>query len=465
MVTCILLKTNFSKFKRNTLPMETPLCSVSKRLSFSLLFILLLGVGCHVRDRESGKVIPGISVKQKTIPVNLNLYIDNSGSIDGYLSGSNNKGYKTALTNLYGLLSNYAQTTEGKTQVNFINSKIFPVSNEAIDFQDWSPTEAPFNVGGVLRKTSKINGCLSMILDSTRQNTISVFISDCIYSLDQGNTNDALGSEMYKTRMVFLNKLKEFGFSTIIIQLHSKFSGTYYSYDNSKTQLSGDYRPYYIWLIVPDKVGVSNLLRSFDPTSLDGFENICYLSDPSAAIAPYYTILPGTDVIGSFSTKQNRDRGGLNNITTIEKRRPGPIQFAVAINLKELPVDGSQKLQPSNYLVYPTGKIKTVHLFNETTVDHNDYVTLMSNKDNVTHFLTLSLPDAISTSQINISYSANQLPEWVNSESSTDDRQIKSNGQLSKTFGLSYLIQGVQSAYKMQYPTFNSYFSLKINLQ
>lgn len=447
------------------------------------VFILLALVSmsclgsCHSTDTQRKVPPETLSIRRNPVHrtsqmTNVNLYIENSGSMNGYLEGNDSSGYKTALGYLYEHLSIYSHQTGGRIAINFINSKIFPDKSGNTDFINWDPHSTPFDIGGDFKNSSKLDGCLKLILDSLKRNSVSVFISDCIYSVDKRDTKTQLGNENNTTWGAFTRKLDEFGFSTIIVQLRSKFTGNYYYAYDDKTPpslpLKDQYRPYYIWIIVPDQIGISNFLHQFDPASIPGFQNIQYLMDPASKISPYYTILPSENAKGRFHVYfRNSDHSQIQSATSLDavdmSGNHGPIQFAVGVDLRNLPINEAYKLQTGHYKIYPEGSVSSVELYNEQNVVQGVFALLKNYHAPISHFLTIELPPKISVSQVSISYPVNQITEWVGTDNSNDDRNM-TGAQLNKTFGLQYLINGVTKAYKDKYPNFNSLFSLTIGI-
>ncbi|KAA6325629.1 hypothetical protein EZS27_025175 [termite gut metagenome] len=175
----------------------------------------------------------------------INVYIENSGSMDGYVNG--NTEFKDAIRDL--LVELKYHYDEGKIKIHFINSDIHPTAIKT-DLADFARNiNAEWKVGN--RASSNLNNVFKQILGKTGKNTISILFSDCIYSIKGGKTIDLLSDEKSLTKDAFLSKSKTggIGLSTTIVKMKSRFTGTYYDKNNAKTYLTNEDRPYYISVI------------------------------------------------------------------------------------------------------------------------------------------------------------------------------------------------------------------------
>jgi hypothetical protein len=292
-----------------------------------------------------------------------------------------------------------------------------------------------------------------MILDSLHKNEIVVLSSDCIYSLGKGQ--DSQGKLNYQkslTHDAFNDALKKFDLETICLKMKSDFNGDYYDLNDHPTSISNE-RPYYFWLIGEKKILNEYTLKLI--RDMKGIVNSYSLSNNANEKQPYYTVLKETNKIGSFR-QTDRSQLAVKNIEDI-KYDNGQLQFAIAIDLSNVPVDSTYLKDVKNYKVPDGFIVKSVEEINKNKLSQRDRLIL--EKTPATHIITISATDKYSIQNLKIELS-NQIPQWVFDSNSMNDQNIKD--QLDKTFGFAYLVGGVSEAYSTQYPEQKSYFSINI---
>ena len=410
------------------------------------------------RHRRGGQTDPEIfnpkTTTESSIKSQVKFFIENSGSMDGYIR--NTTEFEAALSDLLVQLQYHYDNKN--LRVNFVNTKIYPSQMDEVQnfVAALEPEKAPYKVGD--RKMSKLNEILKMILDSTNQNNISILVSDCIYSLDKKNdTEGALEFEKSLTKGAFLEKSKQFGFATIVLKMKSKFTGNYWNKHNSSVYLNGASRPYYIWIIGSNE-HINEFSKKIKTQSLKGFEYSYFLSNFTKEKQPYYTVLKETNKLGKFK-QADRNEKDVKSINDVEFDG-GTLQFAIAIDLGNIPVDSSYLTNPKNYVVPDGFTVKSIEKIDRNKLSQRDMVTV--EKTTATHFVTVSTTSKFTTQDLKLELS-NKIPAWVEQSNSVDDRNVKD--ELDKTFGLSYLVQGVSEAYATQNPEQTSYFKIIITIK
>jgi hypothetical protein len=157
----------------------------------------------------------------------------------------------------------------------------------------------------------------------------------------------------------------------------------------------------------------------------------------------------------------NRARGEkvVKSISDIEYDGD-TFQFSIAIDLSKIPVDSSFLLTTKNYVVPNGFKIKSVEKIDRNKLSERDFKTV--EETTATHVITVSTTNKFTIQDLKLEL-PNKLPSWVEKSNSTNDTDVKS--QLDKTFGLSYLVQGVSEAYATQNPDQTSYFKITVTLK
>ncbi|OAD45914.1 hypothetical protein LPB303_06400 [Polaribacter atrinae] len=421
---------------------------------------LILSVANKRRNNTESKIFsPYKDSENEDKNTKVSIFIENSGSMDGYVKGTTE--FEAALSDLLVQLQykyNKEKNNNQNLNINFINTKIHPSKVDEVNnfVETLEPSKAPYKVGN--RSVSKLNEILEIILDSTKQNEISILTSDCIYSLDKGkDTEGALEFQKSLTKGAFLEKSKEFNFSTIVLKMNSKFDGCYYDKDNSKTRLSKKERPYYFWII-----GKHNLIKTFQEEinlkQLKGFENSYYLSNSQENNQPFFIVLKETNKIGNFKPTDRKAKY-LKSINEIEYEN-GNLQFSIAVDLENIPVDKSYLMNIENYVVPDGYSINSIEKVDRNKIEKRDFLTV--EKTTATHIITVATSSKFTLQDLKLELS-NKIPSWVEESNSIDDRDVEN--ELDKTFGLLYLVQGVFEAYTIQDPKNESYFNINIEIK
>ena len=401
----------------------------------------------EIGQKEFDKLTCDFTSKNNHKAKHVHFYLENSGSMDGYVNGITE--YESALSNLVVEAQHYYG--EDNLSVNFINSEIIPAQINNINsfFKSLDPEKEPYNVGN--KSVSELNELFKTVLAKTHKDDISIFISDCIYSLDKSrSTEQGLVFQQSLTKAVFLQKSKEFPLSAYVLQMNSSFSGKYYDKNNTVAILDKVQRPYYIWILGEETV-LKDFLVKHNPSKYQGFRNSYYFTN-NLNSKVRYELLKSTGLEGRISfNKQN------NKIIDEIKLVDGKFQFAIAVDFKEYP-DQKAFLNKESYKISPDFEIVRVDPIPQNNqpaiVNHNDW-NKISNSE-YTHIVTVRNIKQNFPSEFSIDF-INSVPKWIDASSTEDDSDIKNN--LDRTFGLKFLIQGIQSAYE-----YNGIKSPKIEL-
>jgi hypothetical protein len=424
----------------------------------------------HRRGEQSDpEIFNPKEAAENSIKPKVKVFIENSGSMDGYVRGI--KDFEIVVGKLLVLCKDYcSQNSKNNFDVFFINKKVYPAPEikELTDFaRALEPNQnSPYNKGD--RSESILNDVLRNIIDSTNENSISILVSDCIYSLEPTkDTKGSLGYQQNGTMEVFLNKFRQnsnLNFTTCIYKMESDYEGNYFPYDyNPKLKNSINLynnqvkRPYYIWVIGESKK-INDFNSKINFAGLKGFEHSYILSNFIKEKQPYFTVLKETNIVGSFKPT-DRSAKEVKSICDVEFT-DGTLQFSIAIDLGNIPVDPSYLTNPKNYIVPDGFVVKSIDTINRSKLTLRDMVTV--EKTTATHFVTVTTTSKFTAQDLTLALS-NKMPTWVEQSNSVDDRNVKD--EIDKTFGLSYLVQGVSDAYTTQNPEQTSYFKIIITIK
>jgi hypothetical protein len=367
----------------------------------------------------------------------VSFFLENSGSMDGYVRGITD--YEAALADL--VVETRHHYGEDNMAINFVNTAVYPVkmdSDISNFFSSLEPKKGSYVVGN--QSVSELNELFRMILERTNKNDISIFISDCIYSLDKNrSTLQGLVFQQSLTKSVFLDKSKEFPLSALVLQMMSNFDGNYYDKDNRVTKLSNEQRPYYIWILGEDNA-VRDFLTKKDLTEYKGFRNSYFFSS-NANISLNAEVLGRTQTEGRFVIDR-KDKSILKDINPVNNS----FQFSLAVDFADYP-DQKSVLDKTSFEITPGFEIVNIQAIPKNNqpklLDGNDWNSV-ANKG-YSHLITVRSQDQMFPSDFSLTFT-NALPSWVESSNIDDDSDILQ--LLDKTFGLKYLFAGIQGAYE-----------------
>ena len=376
-------------------------------------------------------------------PTKIQVFLENSHSMDGYVKGTTE--FEAAVSDLLVLLgSNYQKDN---IYPNFINNRVYPLKENLREMtieqliSTLEPNSATYRQGN--QNESKLNSILGMVLKETTANTISVLISDFIYSLDNRklDTEGALNFEKSLTKDAFLTKFKQGNTATVFIKLQSKFSGSYYDKNNKVISLNNEIRPYYVCFFgKPDQI--DDLLSKIDVTKLQGYQNRYILKPSQQTNDIFYTVLKIKNKLGSFEPSRD-NRNYVHNIenATFED---GKFRFTIAVDFKNVGVDLAYLEDTANYKITGDFVIEKIERCSRTGFaprEQSDWRVAT----NCTHLITVRALHNFPSQTLSIDLK-DQIPKWI--YQTNTDNDVAKNLVMNKTFGLKYLIQGISESYQ-----------------
>lgn len=392
------------------------------------------------------------------LPKTVNIYIENSGSMFGFVNG--NTGFKNALTQLVVALK--SRYDEDSIKFHFINRQITSLTVTG-DIEYFPKTLS--NIGDKDSGDSDINEIFRQILENTSSASISILVSDCVYSVGRDVKNNdidgALKIQKSLTEGVFKNVINDKGFSTVFAQLVSDFNGTYYTKDNYKTPLNGQQIPYYITVI-----GSETDLQKFDFVGgLDGYQNKLVLTTQDYSQNTFYSLLQTTEDNGEYKPIRTRNSNPniIQSVENIRFRGRGgdTFVFSLAVDFDKLPVDENYVVEQSNYIIEKGDyEIASILPFDRNMVKPNALKKLDQANITPTHILIF---ENTSNRYSDLVFALKKnVPKWIYTWNTNDDSDIKAN--LKQTFGLKYLVEGVFEAYQNSSSN-KDYITFTINIK
>ena len=411
-----------------TIFMNKKIISPSVLMATSLLlFFSYATVGCNshrgkgtspstVRDTATAY----ISAAEFT-PI-INVYIENSGSMDGYVKG------QTEFEHIvYNYLVDLKQIRIAKElNLNYINSQILPQRDDINDFiEKLEPSS--FKAKGGNRGSSDIALMIKDILAEMNDSVVSIFISDCIFSPGRGKnadeylTNQQIGIKNYIGDYIYAHPQ----FAVVGYRCMSQFEGYCYDKNDSGKFYKGA-RPFYIWLFGGQ--GALNRIR------IEMQKN----NRPLKRVENEFTVFAGGTEMpescyaikiksGNFDLDKSDPKHSLKNL---KADKGGRIRFSVEVNYAPMILSEDYlcntdlyELSDSKYELVSVERIK----------EYKKY----------SHVLTFETKQ-IHPSTLDVKLKTG-VPSWPEQYNDDEGNQI-SDGNADKTYGIKYMTDGIASA-------------------
>lgn len=372
-----------------------------------LLLIAIILVCCP----QSGITVSGSREPQKdTGKPTLKVYIENSGSMDGYMcQGSELKDA------VYAYISDLNSEC-GAVYLNYINSTVIPYPSKDITSYIKTMNPQTFAMAGGDRHTTDISEVIKRVLTGMDQNTVAILVSDCILALPGGDSTKELGICKTSVKLAVengRNKIPDLGVE--ILKMESSFTGTYYQISGNE-QLTGVKRPYYIWVF--GRAGtLARLNREADYTVLPGYK------DMAAFTAP----VPNAYNAGETSGKPKkvhlqRDNSG-NKV----------YKFTVQADMRETLLPASATTDLKNYQITADGIAV-------------DKIALNTGNNRYSHTISITKQEEPKLPKVLLKFLRPTMPEWVANTNDNTGKDIRKH--LQQTTGISSIIGGVAEAYR-----------------
>ncbi len=370
-----------------------------------LLLIVIILVCCRGGITVSGSREPQKDTGKPTLKV----YIENSGSMDGYMcQGSELKDA------VYAYISDLNSEC-GAVSLNYINSAVIPYPSKDITSYIKTMNPQTFAMAGGNRHTSDISEVIKRVLTGMDQNTVAILVSDCILALPGGDSTKELGICKTSVKLAVENgrkKISDLGVQ--ILKMESTFTGTYYQTSGNE-QLTGVKRPYYIWVF--GRAGtLARLNREADYTALPGYK------DMAAFTAPVPNAYKVSDKNGNTSGIHAK---GEN--------------YELMIS-----ADMRQSLQPESVITD-----KSNYSFGNKDLEIVE-IKPSSKDDKYSHIISFNKPERVRVPKETLKFTQPALPKWVKATNEETGSNIRAN--LGKTTGIASIIEGVAEAYRNAKP-------------
>jgi len=401
------------------------------------------------KPSENSEVTAVTTSKIKPV---VNVYVENSGSMAGYVNG--NTDFKKAVYNY--LTDIKISGITDTLNLFYINDKPIAKGSDVKDFiEKLKPNQCVF-------ATSDISNVFESILKSTNNNQISVLVTDGIFSPGKGkDAQQYLVNQQIGIKRIMKEHLDKYPNTAVIVyQLTSMFSCSkdqkifYYNREDKTFDINAP-RPYYIW-VIGDVENIALLKAHIPDTKFKG-----------GGVQHSYTLLPPLNMeidyailnspkFGSFERDKKSTKTSIYNIKKASNgAHKGNFMFTIGMDLSLFTV-----LLGDEYL---TNTESYARLINKQP--NNDYFIEIEHNTNpntnYTHNMKLTT-DKISVGELEIIL-RNQFPQWIYDINDEEGLDIYKNDAINKTFGIKYLAEGIYEAYNFSGSSI--YTTMKFNLK
>lgn len=385
---------------------------------------------------------------------NLRVYMENSDSMDGYIQGG-----KSFRDNIAHLLIRLKAISSG-SEFSFINGNIFPLKQSLETFtKELNPPSPNYYKYKSNTFGSDLNSIFKRIIHNLKKDEIAVFITDGIYSIaNSDNIQTELQGSKNFTMDTFIDGIREKNLVTIVIQMESNFVGNYYDMRHTPHSIRST-KPFYIFLLGSEEL----LLPIWNSKKVEVLKNpgirnySVFFKDfpnevPRILLSQYKKV----------GKKKIIDRK-KNIISAIHPSTEGLFSISVAVDLNELHDEKKITEDPKNY-TYPDACELEIDSFNESVLDVNDKIFMKKFSGTPTHIFNLICnKEIIPNEKITITLERNKTNLWWHTGSLSIDVQPSAWSDF-KTFGLSYLLDGIADAYS-EFASAGLIFSIPIFLE
>ena len=342
-------------------------------------------------------------------PSKIKLYVENSGSMDGYMFDGSE--LKDAVYSYVSGLKTHSDTTE----LYFVNSDVYGVKAPLQDvIYAMSPTTFHSSPGN--KANTDIADIFGMVLSQLEENSVSILVTDAILDLPAGSTA-FFHTKQTQIKSIFENYLKKNpNFAVEIFRMSSRFNGKYY-FTGGSVALSNQKRPYYMFVLG-------------DKQALSAANGIVAKSMIQHGVENYYAYSSYTQVPFVIENKKKKSHNG---------------EFEVRLQKRSVPVIAKVDLQ---YTLHDEELLKVSDLYAVAFGDEGIKIKTikeLSKEPDYTHEITLTLPENADEGSVNLYFCPPPYPRWL--EDANDDLSDASVATTMKTTGIKYIVEGISDAF------------------
>ena len=365
------------------------------------------------------------TVVQATKPAKIKVYVENSGSMKGYVNGTTD--FVDAITDM---VANPAFVQES------IPVECFYMCGTNPDVHFWGDSfgqklsSQGMQVQGMHTGTSDLNIMFQKVLNDANNGVISILISDGIYDIGTGDMS-SLVIKGRETRTAFLRRLTSgSNLQTLLVKMKSNFNGRYcYTTKNGSLPVN-HYRPYYMWIM-----GDSDLVNQYFSDSylagLAGYQNHVRYVRVGNNQLPF--VISPTNCIGDIKISHT-------NPHQLERHYPrnGNLQLALLVDYSDIIYADSYLIDVNNYNCDGANFcLNSIRKASQTECN-------MVGANYTRPFLILVKTDSPNPrGKLSVELK-NNTPGWISNSNASNENYIDD----STTYGFSILTKGIREAYE-----------------
>jgi len=378
----------------------------------------------EVKNSENSSTVNGLVT---------NIYLENSGSMFGYVSGNND------FINVVSTIAADCELFSERVNFSMLNATHTQLG---VDLQAFLGRLNPQGMSCGSPGTSDLNSMFERMLDETEEGKISILISDGIYSVpSKGSLLGSLQAASLVTRNKFIDRLEEEDLVTFLIKFNSHFEGRYFNYQGLPTTISQS-RPYYVWV-----VGTQNDLK-------DNFDEGYFKNLPSFQQIVKFVKLSGEEIKCQYVLHKQvgEIRYQSNKSNVLNKVRPGKenvTRFSIAFDFSKIPYSDEYFMNKSIYQdstrSFQVDEVAGINVLAPTA-----RIGLTSSYTHVVTFSKNTSPWGKLVIEVK-----DLVPSWIEETNEDNDNDIVND--TTHTLGFKYLIDGISKAYDHVNDTENLY--------
>lgn len=366
----------------------------------------------NVKDTtESTKVFDAPYIK---------MYVENSGSIDGYVKGGSDlrdlvQGY------LYNV--DMSELTPRGLSCYFINDRIIPMGSDIEEYvKKITPTY--FKKNGGNRGTSDLAEIFKKIMP--KGDTVALLVSDCIFSPGKEDASHYVTGQYNQIKHHFYQATKGGASSVLIYRFEGDFNGTYYDCKDNPSSFNGK-RPFYLIAIGKDEYLRS--LRSIEDKLPIKISNKCIITHGTSTVE--YAILPSSDYRVNRRNNHAIENATLAKGKGSQRTNGKKLYITIGVDLTEIIANERYISDVSNWQTNNAA-------YSVVSVDN-------SSNARYTHIIKL---ESTSNSKTDVDIILkNQMPKWLFRFNSDDCGAPSQSDSVQTTYGLKKMAQGIFDAY------------------
>lgn len=399
---------------------------ISIVLSIQLLVSSCINNNVKRTEAIQSEAIDSTEISYKTPFVDI--FVEVSGSMNGYLNAYKQEG---ALSNLIDNFTTVLATAKGRHEISgvnlyFINGDNYKLmgSDENIDDFIKGLTTPSIVKSAINTSTSNIADDIATILQQTDNDTLTVFISDCIFSpgkvSDPSEVLDHMTNKIQRSLSSYISKNPSL--AAAIWQYMVPFKGYYYDHNDKPRNINQERPAYFVFFGNPLSMSTINSLKN--SLSRKPLNEWTITSSPIPNnVMPTYSILRSTSMNGKYSIIDN------HTIKKLGKTPKGVYKLTIGANLKELVnIYGIDYVKDTaNYIHDPSFKLSI-----------EDSKVQVSN---FTHNIVIFSEKPLASKSYSIKFMGTE-PAWLENVSDDDDTRFD-HGNEAKTYGFKSIPDGI----------------------